>query len=375
MVRSSPRRRLAWISALSIGAASAIILVISARPGTVVGPYTRASRSGGVSRRAESPAMASFKQGDDSLQAYRLRAAEVAFRRALDLDPKLTVARWKLVSIYTMQMRRAELLAEFEALAGLAPLTFDQAYMWSQIRCSIWEPQRVTPALSRFLEADPGDRWVRLALAEGLRQMGRLDESEEVLAPLALSDPDARVVRARLALDRGDEPAARAMLAEGPADHAGLARLRGRMALARHDWPAAISEFRAALAAEPDHRDGLLGLARAHRLAGNDSEAGPLQDAVARHDTLLNLLNRAARSPTERDDPRFLREVGAACETLGLVPEARVWYGLAIARDPTIPEAQAALYRIGMSGPRTRPGRPGKASLRSPPPAKEPPAR
>ena len=319
--------------------------------------------------------MASFKQGGDSLQAHRLRAAEAAFRRALGLDPRLAVARWGLVSVYTMQMRRAELLAEFETLAGLVPLSFDQALIWSQIRCSIWDSEKVTAELRRFLEADPGDRWVRLALAEGLRQKGRLDESEGVLAPLAASDSDARVVRARLALDRGDEPAARAFLVEGPADHAGLARLRGRMALARRDAPAAISEFRAALAAEPDHRVGLLGLVQAFRMAGNDEAVGPLQAAVTRHDALVNLLKLAASSHSRRNDPQLLRDLGAACEALGLVSEAHAWYGLAIARDPINSEAQVALHRLGKSNPRTRPGCPGQAAPESPPPATSPPAK
>ena len=173
----------------------------------------------------------------------------------------------------------------------------------------------------------------------------------------------------------GTSPPPGRLLAEGPADHAGLARLRGRMALARRDIPAAVAHFRASLAAEPDHRDGLLGLIQAYRMAGEEDTAGPLQEEVNRHDALVNLLQRAASSPARRGDPRLLHDLGAACEALGLVPEARAWYGLAIARDPTSPEAQAALYRIATSSPLTRIGGLGQAPPESSPPAEDPPAR
>ena len=47
---------------------------------------------------------------------------------------------------------------------------------------------------------------------------------------------------------------------------------------------------------------------------------------------------------------------------LGFVPEARVWYGLAIATDPTNSEAQVALHRLGKSSPPARPGNPGPSA-------------
>ena len=54
---------------------------------------------------------------------------------------------------------------------------------------------------------------------------------------------------------------------------------------------------------------------------------------------------------TRRDDPELLRNLAAACEALGLLPEARAWYGLALARDPVNPETQIALYRLRNARP------------------------
>jgi len=110
MLRGSPRRRLAWTSAFSIGAASAIALVaVLTRPGIDVGPRSLGGRSDNDSRGGETAASAFLEQGDDSLGAKRLRAAEASYRRALELDPMLAAARWKLISIYTLQMRRTDL--------------------------------------------------------------------------------------------------------------------------------------------------------------------------------------------------------------------------------------------------------------------------
>ena len=70
--------------------------------------------------------------------------------------------------------------------------------------------------LALFIQADPEDRWSRLALADNYRRMSRLDEVEGVLAPLPASDPQARVIRVMLALDRHQEDKAEELLNTGP---------------------------------------------------------------------------------------------------------------------------------------------------------------
>jgi tetratricopeptide (TPR) repeat protein len=286
-----------------------------------------------------------LRWGDFQLGRRQLRAAEEAFGRATRLDPTLAQARLRLAWVHSAQMRRREVLADFAALAELGPLTFDQVLIWTQVRCSIWDPDKTTPQLNRLLEADPGDRWVRLALAEGLRRQGRPTEALEVLKVVGESDADARVIRARLAIDRGDLAAAEAVLANGPADHAEAAELRGRIALARRDATAAAEEFRRGLTAQPDHHGCTAGLAQALRLSGRDEEAGPLVETVHRQSALIDLLGSASghKGPPEL---KLLRALGAACEALQLVPEARAWYGLALAREPLNPEVQVALYRL-----------------------------
>jgi tetratricopeptide (TPR) repeat protein len=283
--------------------------------------------------------------GQIELRRGRVRRAEESLRAALQLDRTLVPAHRQLIYIYGMLLRRRELDEHFNALSRLVPMTFDNVFHWRLTRNVVWEPHERLEDLRRFVAADPSDRGSRVALAETLRQVGRREEAARVLSVLPESDPDARAVRARIALDRGDDRAVAAILAGGPADHPELARLRGRFALAHRDGPAAVRHFRDAYAAEPDDRDTVFGLGTALALVGDHAAAAPfLRDSRA-YDTLGALMTRAA-NPANHKDTTLMRALGAACEAVRRFPEARAWYDLAVRTDPSDHEAQKALYRF-----------------------------
>jgi tetratricopeptide (TPR) repeat protein len=288
---------------------------------------------------------ARLRAGQLELRRDRLRAAEEAFRAALRLAPDLVQAHRELIYIYGMQGRRAEIDAQFRALAKLTPLTFDNALHWGLMSHESWQPDKVTEELGRFTKADPTDRWSRLAWADSLRRVGRVDDAWKALEPLPDSDPEARALRALLALERGDRATAKALLLEGPTDHAGLARLRGRLALAERDGQAALRHFTVADAAEPGSRDVTLGLAQAWTLIGDEAKAKRYLEAAKRRDAMFSLLNRA-RAPGANHDVALFRELGEACAADGRPDEARAWLALALAHDPLDAEAQRALFRL-----------------------------
>jgi tetratricopeptide (TPR) repeat protein len=275
----------------------------------------------------------------------RARPAEAALVRALALDPKLVEARRELIKLYGLLSSRRDLAAQYAVLSSLTTLTFDDLYLWCLGRWLKVGPAELTAKLERMLQNDPGDPTIRLALAENLRRLGRLDAAEEALAPLAAVEPDVRAARAKLALDRGAVDAAAAMLAESPASHAESARLLGRLALARGDAASAASHYRRALAADPEDRDTLFGLAQALRLAGNADAGKQFLQAARQRDRLESLVENA-RSLARRDDPRTLREIGDACRSVRRFPEARAWYRLALALDPLDAELQKRLFEL-----------------------------
>jgi tetratricopeptide (TPR) repeat protein len=290
-----------------------------------------------------------LKAGQLELRRERPRAAEHLLRQAVALDPTLVQAWRELIYIYGIQLRRAELGRAYEALARLVPLTYDDVFIWCLTRGVNWDPAEQVKTLSRYVETDPTDRDSRLALAENLQLLGRLDEANAILAPLPDSDHAARAARARLAIDRGDLRAAEGLLTKGPEDDPALARLRGRLALLHGKAEDAIRHFRAADAAEPNHRDTLIGLAQALQLAGQTEEGKAYARRVRDHDQTTALVQKSVTPEGHADATMYVR-LGRAYAKIGRLPEARAWLKLAIQRDPLDAEAQQALHQIGKSG-------------------------
>jgi len=290
-------------------------------------------------------AQAHLMAGQVELRRHRARFAEQYFRKALQLNPKLVQAHRELIYILGHQLRRTELNTEFLALSQLTELTFDNVFHWCLMRTALWEPSTALKELLLFVETDPEDRWSRLAIADNYRRMGLIDDAATAIAPLPDSDLDALAIRVMLAIDRHQDDKAEQLLASGPAGDPTLAKLRGRLALARRDAPSALRCFQVAYAHAPDDRDALLGLVNALTMIGDDKSAAPLRETAKNFELLNSLVQRGA-IPNERENPRLLRDLGAACAAAGRDPEARGWYRLAIARDPLDIESQQALFQI-----------------------------
>ena len=288
---------------------------------------------------------ARLMSGQLELRRNRLAYAENHLRAAARADPTLVAAHRELIFIYGIQLRRVELSAEFAALSNVTSLTYENAFQWCLTRNIDWDGREHHAMLRTYLDADPGDRFSRLALAENLRQLGRREEADGVLAPLPMSDPEARVVRVRIALDRNDDELTDKLLAEAPQGVPELDRLIGRRALARRDGKTGLTHYRAAYEAQPDHRDGVFGLGQALAMTGDAEGAAPWVAMAKDFDALGTLLQRAA-TPEGRRDPGLVKALGAACEKVHRLPEARAWYTLAIQADALDRDAQKALFRI-----------------------------
>ena len=290
-------------------------------------------------------AQARLLAGQVELRRHRARFAEQFLREAIRLDPSLVMAHRELISVLGYQHRRTELTAEFEALSRLTELTFENVLHWGLMRTVQWEPGTAIEELNQFVQADPQDRWARLALAENYRRMGLDEDAETAIAPLPDSDPEALAIRVLNAVDRHQDDKAEKLLNSGPVEHPALARIRGRQALARRDYVTAERILRVANADSPDNRETLFGLISALQMRGDDRAAAPLLEQ-AKNLELLNSLLQKASVLGARKNPSLLRELGAACAALGRDAEARAWYKLAIGQDPLDHDSQQALFRI-----------------------------
>jgi tetratricopeptide (TPR) repeat protein len=289
----------------------------------------------------------------------RARRMEALFRDALRLDPKLALARRQLIFLYSMQARRAEVQAQYRALAELEPLNYEDVFLWTNSFENLWINHAIQPHLERYLAADPDDRISRLALAEVFVRYHQLEESEALLRGLPDSDPDVRVVRARIALGRLRLDEARSILAEGPAEHLGLALLRGHFAVRSHDPATAAQQFRIALRQDPTNLEALEEFSTVLRQLGDQQAAASVQRQVQHWRHLRTLLQKATTFHL-RTDKTLLTQLGETCEDLGQRPEARAWYQLALAQDPLDPAVQKSLYRLRDRAPAESPVGPGR---------------
>ena len=156
-----------------------------------------------------------------------------------------------------------------DALSRLDVLGFDSLLHWTKTRNVTWNSASDCEALARSVAADPDDRRSRLALADGLRQLGRRDEADAILTPLPASDPEA-------CTDAACSPSTAATM-RGPSDGCPAVRRTTRA------WPRSKAcshcggadpgesahQLRMALAADPNDRAVLSALATASRLLGD----------------------------------------------------------------------------------------------------------
>ncbi len=275
----------------------------------------------------------------------RLSRAEAAFRVALARDPRLIAAHKELIYIFGIQLRRREIDEEFKALSRLTSLTHHDLFTWGLTHFTDWEPG-VAKDLEEFIQADPDDRYSRLALAALLFDRPEMESRvEKILDSLPRSDPDAQALRVEVKLSHGQLDEAISLLDGASEHHPHLARLRGRIAMMKGDRQAAIRHFQSALSGEPHDRVCLSELGKALVLLGDKKGAEDYLARAKRLDNVYNLINRVSK-PNQENRSTDLAELGRACEAAGLSDEARGWYSLAIVRNPLDSDAQRGLHRL-----------------------------
>jgi tetratricopeptide (TPR) repeat protein len=283
-------------------------------------------------------------------QRKSLPKAEAELRKALQLKPRLVEAHKELIYILGIQSRRREVDAEFRELARLTRLSHHDLFTWALTHFTRWSPDIVAD-LDSFIVAEPEDRLSRLAVVELLleRPGDEVDSYiERILRPLSDTDPDALALRINFAFNRGRYAEAERLLAGAPGHHPRLARIRGEMALRRHDLDSAIAHFNEALSDEPYDRVSPMQLAQALKLKGQAAAAKRYLDRVGKLNKVYNQIVKI-RNPEKGNAISDLGELGKSCEDAGLLDEARGWYTLAIAMNPVDSESQKALARLGKS--------------------------
>ena len=303
-------------------------------------------------------AQAWLKAGQIEIARHHAGPAEAALRRSIAINPDQLQTHRELAYLYATQRRKADCDAQFRALSQRMTMGYVLAFVWCQNFCDIWDPNESGTVLEKFVAEDPSDRWSRLALAASYFLKHQLDTALATLAPLADSDVDAQVLRVKIAIEKGDIETASALARGGPADEARLNVLRGQLALNTGDPRRATDLFRAAVEKDPESRHAIHGLGMSLKRL-NDPDADRWLQLAARHDALRRTIVDSVT--TLQTDPRLFTRLGTLCEALHRDEEARVWYHIAIERDPLDTEAQQGLTRVA---PGEVPRRPSTTSTR-----------
>ena len=224
-------------------------------------------------------ATARFSEGQLAFAAYRARDAERLFRRSTELYPQYLAPRLRLIFLYQLQIRDAELRRELAAVRAerpwtLAELTFSTGFMGTVFD---W-PSQITE-LEKFVAADPDDVNSILALAECQLASEQVDKAIELLDRSLAARPFDQALRGMLAdvlLRRQNPDRARQILGtETRTDETSvhLARAYGATYAAAGDWEQAAAWFDRAVQRDADHRPTVFELGQALERAGRHDEA------------------------------------------------------------------------------------------------------
>ena len=268
-------------------------------------PVQAAAPSPGEARSGPAGVEDLIQRGNQARRDGRMREAIAAYRQARDLSPHTYEIRLLLADTLRRTGDAARALPEYETALTLSPSRYEAYAGKAQILRARFDHEAAAALLQDALgrvgpEARPD---ILLVLAETRRRQKRFADATTLLDEILAARPGdapALGIRARLAEDRGDLPAAIAAwdgyLAARPDDEpadlrrrelrelkAAIAALReaasdrqdpqvlrelGRLQSVAGDAAAAAESFRRALRIDPDDAEARLGMALAFRDTG-----------------------------------------------------------------------------------------------------------
>ena len=203
---------------------------------------------------------------------------EALMRRRLENDPSNAAAHFSLASLLLARNEYAAAIDHFEQALHVNP---DQPLALNNLGAALQGSGRLDEAAARFEQAlrlDPGYSSARFNLANALAAEGKWQEAEARYRQILSTDPSDAGARDRLvalliqlantAAQEGRLTDAAAYFQELIAQRPGDADLRNNFGviLAKlGDWPGAVSQFQAAVAANPSHQAARRNLAAARR--------------------------------------------------------------------------------------------------------------
>lgn len=210
---------------------------------------------------------------DLELAHERKAEAEEQLRKVIELQPEELPHRYRLVRFYLLAKDVAGAERTMREAIAAAPDSVEAKLTLAELLAAHEGVDKAEAELKAFAAREKDSARLQLALARFYETHNKVDAAEAVYRQVIESEelkPDALAARNRLAtllLQKNQTPAATKLidevLKENARDNDALV-LRGNLALARGDAPAAIADLRAVLRDQPNAVPVMRALARAH---------------------------------------------------------------------------------------------------------------
>ena len=304
----------------------------------------------------------------------RLGESEAAYEQAIRIYPLVGEAGWHLLDLYYIEGREDESRSLALSLSRNEPNPGDRARLLLEPIRFEAEPLAsagIIPKLADAVASDPNDVHAGLAYYRAQADDGTgIEEAVKGLRGLVERHPENLACRVGLLYalsSTGDLDSLERALQDVPpelAEAPKIAGYRGRLALDRRDYPAAIASLEPATRAYPSNPKWLHMLGDAYRFAGRADEA----EAIKAREAVLEIGRIELRgikgkeqevgqpglfeeALTRRDlgfvpSPELYKRLAANRERMGHPGEALAWYEAILRDDPQEAEALAAVNRL-----------------------------
>lgn len=302
---------------------------------------------------------ARFVEGSILIARQRAREAEARLRRACELNPDFAQPHERLVQLFVLQRRKADLLEQLRQLAELRPPPLPELALQITAGERMAAPEEAIPQLEGFVAADADDFASRYALGVYYVDALRFDDALRTLRRLVADAPqhaDARAALAQLLLEREDLDAAADVLAS--VDWSSVVvpelwRARALYALECAEWDVAAYCLAEVIRRDVLDRAAFVRMGQAlQRLGDVDAAGAALQRAVQLARLREQFETLGIQMLRGRLTPADVVQAAELLAELGETERAAAWYQEALKLDPRSAAARKGLAAVsGAPGP------------------------
>lgn len=305
---------------------------------------------------------ARFVEGSIFIGMNLAAKSESKLLRSIELNPTYIHPRERLLRLYILQRRQAEMLNQIEGISGVRALQLPELALQLTASEPVIDPKEAIPQLEAFVSSDSQDVPSKLALAHYYREDLRTSEALAVLRELLQDHPDQAIARAELAeilVEQQDFSRAGEVLKPIELDRSSpieVWRSAGIYLLAREEWERAAECFGVVVEQNPLDRGTFRRLGQALKRLGKSDLAEIVLHRTAQIAKLRELCEtlgiQLQRSQIRAEN---LVELADRLAELEETDRASIWYEQALKLDRNSAEAREGLGRLHARTLRTMP--------------------